>query len=173
MIIGRLGMVWALVGVSLLLGSAIVRLAHHVVTMWAMHETFAASHWAALVGGVVLMAYFEGYKGFQRGFSPRVVARALTLLHGAPLLRLLFAPLFAMGFFHATRRRLIVSYVLTLTIIGLVVIVSWIEQPWRGIVDAGVVVGLAWGLLAMFSFAARAVGGRPPQASPELPSHNA
>ena len=42
----------------------------------------------------------------------------------------------------------------------LVALVRRLDQPWRGIIDAGVVVGLAWGLAALWIFTARAFGPR-------------
>ena len=65
------------------------------------------------------------------------------------MVRSLFAPLFAMGFFHATRATKITAYVLTLAIVVLVILVHRLDQPWRGIIDAGVVVGLGWGVLSL------------------------
>jgi hypothetical protein len=38
----------------------------------------------------------------------------------------------------------------------LIEVVRQLEQPLRGMVDLGVVVGLAWGLVAMLIFAGRA-----------------
>ena len=42
----------------------------------------------------------------------------------------------------------------------LILAVSRLDQPWRGIIDAGVVVGLAWGLMTLWIFTARAFGPR-------------
>ena len=39
----------------------------------------------------------------------------------------------------------------------------------KQLVDAGVVAGLGWGLVAILVFAARALGGRPPAVALELP----
>jgi hypothetical protein len=115
------------------------------------------------------MAYFEGYRGFQRGFSPRVVVRALHLaLHPRPL-HVLLAPLFCMGLIHASRRRLLSSWILLVSIVAIVLLVRVLPQPYRGLVDAGVVVGLAWGLVALVGFAWAALAGSPPRVSAELP----
>jgi hypothetical protein len=74
-----------------------------------------------------------------------------------------------MGFFHATRRRLITSFALTAGIVALVLAVRVLPQPWRGIVDTGVVVGLAWGLLSLIAFSAQALGAAKFAPSPEVP----
>lgn len=42
-------------------------------------QDFSTFHWALYGGFALLMAYAEGYKGFQKKFSPMVVQRALTL----------------------------------------------------------------------------------------------
>ena len=54
-----------------------------------------------------------------------------------------------MGFFHATTRRMVTTYALTGAIVAFVALARLLEQPWRGILDAGVVVGLAWGILSL------------------------
>jgi hypothetical protein len=74
-----------------------------------------------------------------------------------------------MGLFHATRKRLVVSWSVLSGVVVLVVAVRMLEQPWRGIVDAGVVVGLAWGLLALACNTVRAVRGLPVPGSADLP----
>ena len=109
-------------------------------------------HWLALVFSVIYMAYAEGYKGFHRGFAPRVVVRARYLADNPRPLHVLLAPLFCMGYIHATRKRQILSFALTTMIICFVLIARSMPQPWRGIVDAGVVVGLGLGVLSIAYF---------------------
>jgi hypothetical protein len=95
--------------------------------------------------------------------------RALYLRQHPKPLHLILAPLFCMAYFHATRRRQTVSISLTAGIIVLVLAVHRLPQPWRGIVDAGVVIGLAWGVVSLLWFAARAFAGRACDCSPEVP----
>ena len=95
------------------------------------------------------MAYLEGYRGFQQGFSPRAAARVRHLRDHASWLETVLAPLFVMSYFHAHRRRQIISLLLTSLIICLVLVVRLIPQPWRGIIDLGVVAGLTWGVLSL------------------------
>ncbi|MGB5285251.1 MAG: hypothetical protein WBN29_12120, partial [Polyangiales bacterium] len=45
-----------------------------------------------------------------------------------------------------TRRQLTVSWVFVVAIVLLIWWVRSLPQPWRGIVDGGVVLGLMWGL---------------------------
>ena len=99
-------------------------------------------HWVGLVLIVLGMAWVEGYRGFHVSFAPRVVARALWVARSGQWLPILLAPLVCMGLCYATRRRLVLSWGLTAMIVGFVVMVRWLAHPWRGFVDAGVVVGL-------------------------------
>ncbi len=151
---GLLAAVWGLVGVGLLLGSASYRLSFPALAVFA--QPLGWYHWCALALNVVFMGYSEGYRGFQAGFSPRVAARARYLRAHPSILRTLLAPIFCMGYFHAVPRRKIASYSLSAVMVVLVFTVRSLPQPWRGIVDAGVVFGLLWGIMALAWFAYRA-----------------
>jgi hypothetical protein len=126
--------------------------------------------WALYAATLIFMAYTEGYRGFQRNFSPRVVARVLHLARQPQLLHVLLAPAFCMALFHATRRRLIVAWAVLLCVVLLVAGVRGLAQPWRGIIDGGVVVGLSWGLIAIAVYGARALGGKAPATDPGIPT---
>jgi hypothetical protein len=104
------------------------------------------------------MAYAEGYKGFHLAFAPRVVARASYLAQYPRIHHLLLAPLFCMCFFHTTRKRQLISIGLSCMILCFVLIARQLPQPWRGIVDAGVVVGLALGIISILYFVVSARG---------------
>ena len=116
--------------------------------------------WVLLGGWVMFNLYAEGYRGFHRRFSPRVVARAMELGDNPRWFRVLFAAPYCMGLFRAPRRVLITSWVLLFVIMGVVVFVRQLAQPWRGIIDAGVVVGLGAGLLSMLFLFARAIADK-------------
>jgi len=164
---GTFGALWGVSGVLLLLGSAVYRLAPLAVDAFT-HE-LAWHHWAVLVFFVLFMAYAEGYVGFQQRFSPRVAARARYLKEHPRTILVLLAPFFCMGYFHATRRRQITSLSLTVGIILLIILVRFLPQPWRGIVDAGVVIGLAWGMISLLIFSVQAFGEGSFPYSPEVP----
>ncbi len=164
---GAFGSLWGLAGVFLLLGSAAYRLSFLAVD--AFSYEFKWHHWASLALIVIFMAYAEGYKGFQQRFSPRVAARARYLKdHPRPLFAFL-APLFCMGYIHATRRRMITSISLTLGIILLIIAVRLLSQPWRGIIDAGVVIGLLWGVISLLYFSLKAFTSESFDHPPEVP----
>jgi len=155
------------VGVVALVVKALWRLSPRAVEAWEMPWT--TLHWAVFVPWVVFMAWSEGYRGFQQLFAPRVVARARTLIDDPNPVRVALAPLFAMGLFHGTRKRLLVSRLVVAGIVVLVLLVRLMPQPWRGIVDAGVVLGLTWGTVAIAAHGIAALLGRPPRTDPDLP----
>lgn len=164
---GTIGALWGVAGVLLLLGSAVCRLAPLAVEAFSCD--FLWYHWGILLLVVLFMAYAEGYVGFQQRFSPRVAARARYLRDHPRAPFVVFAPFFCMGYFHATRRRRITSLSLTAVIIVLIILVRFLPQPWRGIIDAGVVVGLAWGILSLFYFSIQAISGSAFAYSPDVP----
>ncbi len=133
-------------GFTLILSVALLRLGSIAVESFA--QPWGTLHYAVFALNLVFMAYTEGYKGFQNQYSPRFAARVLYLYRNASWVQALLAPLVAMSFFHATRRRLLTAWILTAGIVVLVLIYRSLPQPWRGILDAGVVLGLGWGLLA-------------------------
>ena len=166
-LLGVVGAFWGIGGLSLLFGSALFRLYPYAEELGALSLTWY--HWLALAASLVFMGYAEGYKGFHLKFSPRAAARALYLKNNPTVARVVLAPLFCMGFFHATRKRKIVAYSLTAMIILLIVLVRHLPQPWRGIVDAGVLLGLGWGLVSVWLFSAKAFLGASYDVSPETP----
>ena len=148
--LNKLGFAWGVGGVLLLLIFAVLRLGPMALELQAMELQHI--HWIALGVSIGYMAYAEGYKGFHLAFAPRVVARA-SFLHAHPRpLHVLLAPVFCMGYIHATPKRKLMSFALTTMIIVLVLLVRLLPQPWRGIVDAGVVTGLGLGILSILYF---------------------
>ncbi|MGB7300852.1 MAG: hypothetical protein WA888_01225 [Burkholderiaceae bacterium] len=164
---GALAAAWGLGGVLTLLLFAVTRMAR--TSFDALDMPLHAVHWLVLAANIVFMAYAEGYRGFQQSYSPRVVARARYLVNHWTVWRLIAAPLFCMGFFHATRRRLITAWVLTAAIVLMVFLFAQLPQPWRGVLDAGIVVGLGWGIISIGLYIGRWLSGRQFDASPEVP----
>ena len=163
-----LGPLWGFIGVSFLLLFAIWRLAPRA---WeAMSSGLTGLQWGILGVWTLFMAVGEGYRGFQKRFSPRTAARIRYLRDHPSPIRTVLAPLFCMGYFHATRKVRITSVCLTLGIVILVVLVSFSPQPWRGIIDFGVVVGLAWGWISFLLYTVQALASESFAHSPETPS---
>lgn len=167
----RVGLIalWGIGGVVAILGKAIARLVPYALDL--VDYALSPLQIAILVAWIAMMAFAEGWRGFHRQFSPRVVARALHLEAARrPRWVVALAPLYCMGLVHATRRRLVISWILTLGIVVLVLGVRHLAQPWRGIVDAGVVVGLGIGTLSIAYFTLRAARGHSMPIAPEVPA---
>jgi hypothetical protein len=159
---------WGVLGVLAIIGQAIFRL-----TPLALHPlrhgNLAGWQYAVIGVWTVVSLYSEGYKGFQKAFAPRVVARALHLARHPRPLFVALAPLYCMSFFHATRRRLIFQYVFITVLVGVILIVQALDQPWRGIVDCGVVAGLIYGCASIVWYLIRGLSGHPMPVSADVP----
>ena len=157
-----------MIGVIGLITSAAFKLTPRIIEL--SHYPLAIQHWLMLLVFTPYMAYAEGYKGFYLNLAPRVMARALYLREaGGPIL-VLTAPLFCMGYFYATRRRMLTAWIVSSSIVVLVAIVSRIPQPWRGLIDVGVEVGLVLGIAALFYHWLRfEFAGIRPNKAPDLP----
>jgi hypothetical protein len=163
-----LAAVWGVTGVLAIIGFAVYRLAP--VGLAAFEGSFGIFEWTVFALWMVFMVYSEGYRGFHRAFAPRVVARARALAARPRPVPGFLAPFFCFGFFHATRKRMIVSWSVAAGIVGLVLLVRLLPQPWRGIVDCGVVAGLLLGMGSILYYAARWAVGRPYDYPADLPA---
>jgi hypothetical protein len=148
--IGIIAVIWAIIGLFALLGFACWRLSAYTIDSFSMPLDWL--HWVVFIAWAIFMAHGEGYKGFQKKFSPRFAARCKYLSHSATWLQVLLAPLFCMAYFHAPKKRVIATYALTLMIIVFIFSFRLIPQPWKGLLDFGVVLGLAWGIISTVYF---------------------
>ena len=162
---------WAVGGVVAILVDAILRLLPLALEPILLDELSIGIVGAlAYVAAILGLGYCEGYRGFALSFSPRTVARALHV--GRASLPLVIAgPLVAMGLLHAKPRRLLTSWALLVMIVAFVLLVRQLPAPWRGAVDAGVVVGLGWGVVSLVLGLFRAVRGEPPDIDADWPKH--
>ena len=147
------GYYWGIIGVLAILLFAIVRLSLRVVDM--LSYPLNLWQWLGLILFALYMAYAEGYKGFHLNFAPRVITRARIFRESNSFkssLYVILAPLLCMGYIHSTKKRKLISLLLTSAIIILVLLVSRLPQPWRGIVDVGVVLGLFLGVSSIVYF---------------------
>ncbi len=165
-VVGSLVLTWALGGVTAILAFAILRLSPRVAEAFALD--LGRRHYAFAVVFTLFMLYTEAWRGFHKKFSPRTVSRALHLASKGRLLHRVLAPVFAMGYFHASKRRIIATWILTFVIVGFVLAFRLLEQPWRGLADLGVVFGLGAGVLTLYIEAWRVARGGSP-VDPELP----
>ena len=94
-----IGTFWGLIGVTLLIGSAIYRLTPRALE--AINMGLNGLQWAALIGFAIFMMIAEGYRGFQKKFSPRTAARVRYLRDHPNIVRTLLAPL-SVSYTHLT-----------------------------------------------------------------------
>tara|TARA_B110000503_G_C7144878_1_gene412472 strand:+ start:1620 stop:2141 length:522 start_codon:yes stop_codon:yes gene_type:complete len=165
--LGRIGFIWGSVGVIGVLLVSVVRLSNIALEFFIYPAHMW--HWVALVIWVIFMAYSEGYKGFQQAFSPRVAARLIWLQKNPKVWLVVLAPLYAMGFIYASKKRTLISYSILVIVFLFVTIAVNLPQPWRPIVDAGVVIGLLWGAIATGWHILMAMRAGTSLVNPELP----
>lgn len=161
------GALWGFSGIVALLGFAIYRLTPRA--MEALETSLTTVQWVFLVGFAIFMLVAEGYRGFQKKFSPRTAARVRYLRDHPTALHVILAPLFCMGYFFAKRKTQITAICLTLGIVLLVVLVGFLPSPWRGLVDFGVVLGLTYGVVSFVIFTAKALCNDNYPHPPEVP----
>ena len=149
------GAIWGVVGIVALLAMAIGRLAPYAFE--ALRSDLSSWQWVIVAAWCAFMVFTEGYDGFYRRLAPRIIARARQLRRQGDWVSIILAPLYCFGYFRAPKKQMVVSYVAIILIVCAVIIVQQISQPWRGIIDAGVVVGLLCGVGALFIVAARGV----------------
>jgi hypothetical protein len=168
--LGVVAAAWGLLGQLALLLAAVSRLLAAALTGLA---GATPSTWALAAGCVVTFCYFQGYRGFQRRYSPFVAGRAAHLARNPRLAHAVLAPLFCCGLVHATRRRRVATLVLYATMVVLAVGIRRLHEPYRAAVELGVACGLFWGAAALLAFAVRALAGRPPATPLDLPAPRA
>ena len=164
---GALAATWGLSGISALLLFALHRLYTQVETLH--HHALQTPHYLLAIPWILYMLYMEGDKGFRRAFAPRVAARALCLAQKPTWPTALLAPIFCIGYFGASKKRKRASYLLTLMILTLILLVQQLPQPWRGLIDLGVLLGLTYGLLFLLYFTLRTFHKNTPLIDPQLP----
>jgi hypothetical protein len=160
---------WAVLGVVLMLLQAVIKLGIVAADPFVSGSGLTPLESAVCAAWVLANIYAEGYRGFQKAFVPRTVARAFHLAAEPRPLFVLLAPLYAMALFHARPRRLAVSWALVAFIVLAVVFIRRLPAPWRSIVDAGVVAGLVWGTVTLLTTFVRALRGDVPAYPLDLP----
>jgi hypothetical protein len=170
-VLGVAAAAWALVGWSATLAFAMVRLG--VSAVEALSGDLDPLQLAALLANAAVFAWAEGYRGFQKRFSPRAAARVLYLRRHSGAGMAVLAPFFCIGFLRVTPRIRRMTWLGTGLIVLAIIAVRQLPQPWRGIVDLGVVIGLAWGLVTFVAMSARALATGTYPVPPEVPEQAA
>ncbi|MEO1856633.1 MAG: hypothetical protein ABGY95_04610 [Rubritalea sp.] len=160
--------IWGALGVFLLVGKSLQSLFVHAKE--AVSNGLSTYQVVFLILYSLFMLYFEGYKGFQKKFSPRTAARVHYLYLNPRPLHVLFAPFFCVGYFYAKRKVRIIAITLSILILCVVFLMSeFCTQPWRGIIDIGVILGLSYGLLSFACFLVKVFTTKDHGISPEIP----
>ena len=145
--LGLLGAVWCVGGVVFVLSMGMYRISPAVLELsWGAMSVVER---VGLLVFVALMLVGKGWFGLHRGFAPRVVIRARELAGEPRLLPVLLAPLVGMGLAFSSAKRLALGWGLIAAITVAVQIILRLPEPWRGIVDAGVIAGLGVGVLSL------------------------
>mmetsp|Transcript_9166 Transcript_9166/g.23212 ORF Transcript_9166/g.23212 Transcript_9166/m.23212 type:complete len:359 (+) Transcript_9166:222-1298(+) len=170
------GSFWGSLGVVYVLAKAIKRVLPIAMEpiKAGTQTTFTPVQWSLYALSCLFFAYAEGYKGFHKKFSPLVVKRSFTLLIGTSQgnnpLNYLLAPLYSMGLIHATKKRMITSWSVTIGVATIVAIVKRLPLVPRIILDAGVVVGLGLGSASiLYYFIKSFITGNAPDVDACLP----
>ncbi len=164
-----IGVIWGVIGVSAILLNAIIRVSDRALD--TIQAGLSPFEWIVLVVFALFMLVAEGYRGFQKKFSPRTAARVRYLRENPTPLRVILAPFFSMGFFHANTKTRITIIILTLGIITLILLVKFFcPDPWRGIIDFGVALGLSWGVISFWIYTAKALTSKDFPHSPQTPN---
>jgi hypothetical protein len=143
----RVASVWALVGVSLLFGFAVVRLSGR--GFGTVSAGLTPTQWLVLSLGVAFFVYTEGVMALERRWVPRLVDRARELRGESRVLHRALAPLYGMSLIGATPSRLRRAWLGVAAIVLLVTLIRALPEPWRGIVDLSVAAALTWGVIAI------------------------
>lgn len=152
---GRAASIWALLGVGLLLGSAVLRLGARGIATIASGLT--PLEWLLLVALTVAFVYGEGVVTLERRWVPKVLGRARSLAREPRLVLRLLAPLYGLSLVGAPPLRMLRAWAGTTAILVAVLVVRSFPEPWRGIVDFAVAAALAWALLTIVRRAPRAL----------------
>lgn len=145
--VGDISFFWGIGGVVGVLCWAIYRLLPYALE--TLQHGLAWWQWLVVAIWSIFMIVSEGYDGFQKRLVPRIYSRAQSLrLKGNSIERLL-APLYCLNYFNTELRRLVIAYVALVLIITAIVVVHSLEQPWRGMIDWGVIAGLSYGVVAI------------------------
>jgi hypothetical protein len=160
---------WGVFQVVALFGNAIRRLFPIAMEPFKQSVQLSPIQYIAYFTWIAFMIRAEGYEGFQKKFSPLLIKRAFLLNQNKTFLRCLLAGPYVMGLFGATKKRMIISWAVSVGVFGLVTVVKFLPYPYRSIVDAGVVAGLSYGTGATLFFFIRGLLGYYPEVDPCLP----
>ena len=130
--------------------------------VWEKSDNLNTWHWIVLAFILVFFSYCEGYRGFQLAWSPMLVKRSYHFsavaspiydltknIYTDRVIDFILGPMLAGGFICGTRRRLALSWGITIFVCILILLMRYMSDllPWKCFIDTGVVVGLSWGFI--------------------------
>ncbi|MEK9499573.1 hypothetical protein [Gaopeijia maritima] len=140
--------VWALVGVVLLLGRSALVLA--LRGFEGLDEAvLGAVEWLGLFAIVGLFVWGEGVRALARRWCPRVLARAADLGAHTPWFWRIVAPLRVVGLVGVPRGIWVRSWTAVAAIVVAALSVRQLPDPWRSMVELGVGLALAVGVVRL------------------------
>lgn len=145
--------VWALTGVSVLFGTAVLRLGGRGLA--TVRAGLAPGHLALLVALTALFVYGEGFRAIQRRYAPHLLDRVAEVSREGRWFWRLLAPLYAMSLVGAPPARLARAWGGVTAIVCAVLLLRITPAPWRGMVDFAVALALVWGLASILAKAVR------------------
>lgn len=155
---GTLTSLWALAGVGALFAFAVLRMGlRGLATVRAGLDPW---EWTVLALTTAAFVYGEGVRALQRRWVPSLIERARLLGHASSLTSRGLAPVYALGLLGGTARSRLRAWLSSTLIVGAVLLVRALPDPWRGIIDVAVAAALAWGLLAIIRTARSALNGK-------------
>lgn len=138
---------WAVLGVSVLFATASYRLGERGVAV--IRDGLGGWEWMALAGLTLVFVYGEGFLALDRKWVPSLMRRARELREERSVIVRLLAPLYGLSLIGAPPAKLLLSWLGTLAIVGAILVIRTLPDPWRGIIDFAVAAALAWGLVAI------------------------
>lgn len=138
---------WAVMGVSALFATATYRLGTRGVAV--IRDGLGGWEWMALAALTLVFVYGEGFLALDKKWVPGLMRRARELREERSLVLRVLAPLYGLSLIGAPPAKLLPSWLGSLAIIGAVLAIRILPDPWRGIVDFAVASALAWGLVAI------------------------
>mmetsp|Transcript_9138 Transcript_9138/g.19833 ORF Transcript_9138/g.19833 Transcript_9138/m.19833 type:complete len:208 (+) Transcript_9138:110-733(+) len=141
---------WGLGFWIILLAKSAIDLSTRSLTLLPKLSELTSSQWIGLSCSIIFFV-FCAYR-CMLSWSACLVLRSLALDAERGILHHILAPVFVGGFYHATVCRMVKAFGLVIFIVAIGIVVSRLAFPWREIVDAGVVVNLVVGTLALCTF---------------------
>jgi hypothetical protein len=150
---GTLAALWAVLGVTLLFATAVLRLGARGIAL--IRSGLAPAEWVLLAVVTAAFVYGEGVRALDQRYVPFLMRRVRELRAESHPVHRVLAPLYALALIGAPGRARLRAWAGMLAIAAAVLIVRGLPEPWRGTIDFAVAAALTWGLAALLQKAWR------------------